>query len=686
MSSKSRKHKPSPQAPKHHGGAHTKVADPGPVESHSPSDPDELLVAPKGTSRFKFYVSMAIIVFTLITFVVPFALTGMFQADRGGEWVVRWEHPTEGTQVLTHQRLIAEKRALEVLFGMLAGSSPGLSDEQVAAFVIYDQLALDEGVAVPHDDFVAQVGSFVQRAGGLDEYRQALRQYNSKPLNFENTLRRMMRATRYQAMLAMVAAQPDLEEVERLYSEAHREYLVEYVEAPVDDFTDAAREQAPAGEELKAWFDALPEPDKARFKTQARATAELAGVFLGDDMVPPAGLLERYPPPDDLDPKRYYDQVNFTRFQLDEPTETGEFYAQYEDVQEVVAREAPVHHALQAWRADLAERLAAGAEIDLGAEAAELGVRYLPPDEPKTRSQWADKYLAEAATDEDATDEDATDEDATDEDATDEDATDQDATDEDAATDESEPSDAVANEWGNLYVAGQVFNAQENTFFTIVAHRDAMVFGRTTAKQPAELPPFDQIEDEARELWVERQRADLALAAFEALRDGFGERLEGDDLFLPTADAETFAAAAQAAGYEVLTLDWFDRSKPIRPQLDNGEPDPHIDARRFAVGRSAFYTEDAEVGLVAPAGLSGLRTKVFVARLAGEREGDVAKLGPADHERFVAQSAYESWIEFITEVMVPLVPRNVEPEEEGRNELVELFGLEFKQPEPEEGE
>ena len=174
-----------------------------------------------------------LIIITLITFVVPFAIQNMFSGSGGSDPVMRWSYPGLGEQELSYSDFTQEKRrlkdALDVLQG-LTGRRSNVEDEVTASFIIYDAVAQAEGVEISEESFKDELRQLATQLGGVPAYKQRVRDVHTSTLAFETTLRRILRGHRYQNMIAAVAGQPDPAEIERLYKDQHQEYTVEYVE------------------------------------------------------------------------------------------------------------------------------------------------------------------------------------------------------------------------------------------------------------------------------------------------------------------------------------------------------------------------------------------------------------------------------------------------------------------------
>jgi hypothetical protein len=100
------------------------------------------------------------------------------------------------------------------------------------------------------------------------------------------------------------------------------------------------------------------------------------------------------------------------------------------------------------------------------------------------------------------------------------------------------------------------------------------------------------------------------------------------------ADEATFARAVEAAGLEVGRRDWLDRMGSVLADPDRAEP-----AHAFLWGRRNEL--DLDVDRVPEPGVGPGGRVVYLVRVAGKREVDIARMTPQDYERYKLQTANE---------------------------------------------
>jgi hypothetical protein len=134
-----------------------------------------------------------------------------------------------------------------------------------------------------------------------------------------------MRINRYEALVEGVLATPAPEQLEKQWKDRNQEYAFDVIAVDVAASNDAAAAALPADPELKTWYDALPNKQRA-FQAEwkpERASAELLSWRVDGDE--PAMLLGKYPRPEGADleqlAKDYYKQFANVRFRRPGKTE-----------------------------------------------------------------------------------------------------------------------------------------------------------------------------------------------------------------------------------------------------------------------------------------------------------------------------------------------------------------------------
>ncbi|MDP6538380.1 MAG: hypothetical protein QF903_09040 [Planctomycetota bacterium] len=578
------------------------------VEPSAPPGPDDdAVIVPKGQSRLRFYLSFALVIFLLIIFVVPSALMGSLGAgnDQVGETYARWTGPDGTAAEFTYADFVGHKRALRILetsrilpflgFGQM---DPGL-DEDVARFLILEQVAADQGIRVTD----ASLASFIlQTWPDPEAYRAFVTNNVRQPAAaFEQALRRALVVRRLKSYLDYGASQPDPVGIERTWKARHQEIAFHIVRIAAADQEAEARTRL-AEVDLEAWFGALTESERAPYHTPRRWSAELAYIATGVEAAEGelAGLFEAYPRPEGEDAddlaRRYYEAFSHVRFRREEEDETLEgrdrLYLPFETVADACRREAPAYYSMVDWLADLNTRLAEGTileVVDLATEAAKLGLTFAPPEVERSLEEWRD-------------------------------------------ADEPFAGSLLAAAMNNREAGGLVP--------TVTVEEGALVVTRVGTVVEPELPPFEELRERASEAWVEQTRGEVALERLEAVRDALGERPEVEGTpFVPTADAAAFEAAATTAGFEVRYRDYQERSVPL-----TGDDEEADSITEFLRGALALY--GAEEGQVPAAELDREGAFAYLVRHSGSRDADLSGMTPAEYEsvqRLEMQVAMQSF-------------------------------------------
>jgi hypothetical protein len=389
-------------------------------------------------------------------------------------------------------------------------------------------------------------------------------------------LRRLMRVGRFRQIQMQAFSVPDPAAVEKLWLGRHQEYAFDYVEQPVSGLLDAARAEAPKGDDLKAWFEARPQGEKDAYKTKPTASAELAGLSMEGPWSADA-IFAKYPRPAGEDAEKmardYVDGFGFIRFPKVPTSRTDTNHQAYEDVKDKALAEAPVYNSLMDWVADMKKREAAGEKIDLAAEASALGLSYRKQAEPHDRDAWKDLGI---------------------------------------------------NFVGRITIE-RVFDpdAKPNELFAAIqVDEKAFVYGRDLEIHPSTMPEFSAIEASVTDKWAEQKARDLALAKLADVKKSFvPEATDPAATPVPAeADAAKFKEVVEAAGLTVQHRDWMERSTP--PQADEPRGDTYIRSTPL------LYTQK-ENRVVDPA-LNREGTVAYLVRVGGVRDADLAKMKPAD--------------------------------------------------------
>lgn len=596
---------------------------------------DELIVTKVGHSKARFLMILGLMVFTLIVFVIPGSFQSAFRSGSSiGETILSFRGPDGSTVERDWASFIDAKRRLDDFY-RVQGLRVDIEDDDVATFLVLDELARAEGIEVSNREVADAILTGFIRPGSKwgivrplqtkEAYEQTLAGWRIKAQRFEGTVRQVLRVERYKSFLSAAACWPEPTEIEASWKESHQEYAYEYVEIPSSAFEEAAAADLPADEELATWYEELPArrsvfDDEFR---QAKTAATLIGIRAGGDE-DGAGLLARYPRPEDEDPtelaRTYYDEVAHRRFVRPEPLEGVELaserlYFPFEEVQAEAEREAPLQRALVEWLQDLQNRMADGEEVDLAAEAAELGLHHEADGVAREHQEWVDHEL------------------------------------------------------GGPFVASALRSPGPNGLTdNVVTDKGGLFVGLVTETVEAGLPPFEEIRERVVEEWTKERAGELALEAAEQLREALLAQAEPapedeDDDADPAADAEpamvvsaeTFRSAAEAAGWTVGTRDWLSgytftsmdfqgQSFQIPESPLSKDPNGEEPANAYIAGQMAL--EDLPAGGLSEAGLANDGEHAYVVRSLGSRDPAAVRMSREDWDEARMQAFAEKAVEF----------------------------------------
>lgn len=577
---------------------------------------EEFVYVPRGKSRGTYIFILALMVFTLIMFVVPYGLTSLF-SPRGGadETFMTWEHPRLGAQSVSYTDFIGAKRELARYY--LGQPEEGrYDDESTAAFLVAEVLADEAGVEYGERDIGVLLG---QSFSSRDEYDAFLRARGFTPAEFERIARRILRVERYRGMLQMAAAVPSPSEVEEAWKERHQQYAFDAIGLEVEPLVAEASAEATDDEALRSWYEARPPRSGAFADDWREATAAVELVAWPVEDEPPAELLARYPLEGDAAvdaaqlARQYYDGNYHTRFVLEEPATDDEgnpkAFLTFEEAEEAALREAPVHRALGLWRDELATRLADGEELDLGTEAAALGLVFVPAGEPLPISTWrGEPAVPPADPDEDA----------------------------ESAGSEAQDEPAPEQPFAGRFVEDAIRRADAATGLSprVVVERGALVLTHKTAGAPAGPAPFEEVREEVVLEWSKERAGELAVERLEAAHEALAAEGETSEAGRPVVDQAAFEAQAVALGTTVQHRDWFD---PAARLPADAEPT----ALETYTRRSAMMLQ-LEEGEVSEPELDSAREHAWMLRGAGRREPPELDIEPREYQGMVQMATLQA--------------------------------------------
>ena len=619
---------------------------------------DDLIVVPKGTSRLRFILILALTIFVLVIFTVgdqvQSGFGGMFGGGGRNETYMTWTHPDSGEtyeidgldfqkrmQALDRLASVGAYRPLEARTDPRAR----VSSDDVAMYYINDRLASDAGIDVSD-------GEFRQRLRAIFGTSQVLQmqagRLGTTTAQLESDLREVMRGEKFRELLMMGISVADADAVREKWDEAHPEFSFEYTSAAAADFEEEARTSLPDDETLLAWYRELPINRQRAYYTEDKVVPELATVAL-DAGFDGTALLAKYPPGEDVDPetqaRSYYNLNSHIRFQR----------PQDEDEEEQDGDANPDGNGNPDGGDDepADENNEGGGEAE-GGDAAGEGDGSEDPQAPEEGDGTEDGAADEEASEE--TEEpqspylpfeevleickvEAPLNAALSEFMRDLKKRAEEGEEVDFAAEATalgltvvQPEDALSRTeieesegWGGRFIAGQLMFAQQGAWLPrVVLEERSMIVGRIKEKRAGAEPPIDEMRDALLDEWVKDRSKEVAVEKLEALRDAFGDRPaeEGAD-FLPTATSEEFAAAVTGAGFEVQQRDYLERLEIPGDDFDAASPaDLHI--------RGNMTYHGLEAGQVPAAVANAQGDTAFLVRLVDSRPAPMSEIKPAE--------------------------------------------------------
>ena len=619
--------------------------------------PDELLHAPKQTSKLRFALMILLVIVLLLIFGIPSGLRGLGAwRGKGIPAAFSWTSPVHGKIEVNELDLQLAYRDFSQAFQVdfLVYSSLGVTEKfdarGTARLLVLDQLAQDAGLVVTDSDLRDHLKSYLDTLRmPFDDYRRRVQQFGFDVAKVEETIRRALRIGRFLEISGYAAAVPDPAEIEKMWEREHVEFAFEYAALTPADMKETARVALPDEAGLRAWFDGLDEVAKKELETPEKRRADFA-IFKSIEETPAAALVAAFPPeppaegqpPPSADElaQDYYNRVFHRRFvkfvddapeghvhhDHDKPKRTE--FQPFEEVKERCLAEAPVYFALQRWLQALQGRKAAGETIDLAAEAAQYGLQFRALEKPLTREELtADPEL-----------------------------------------DDSQ-------------IASAVFEAAPDGgfHFVPVATKNALVISRAIERVEPVLPPFEEIQDKVVEKWIEPKAEELALSRLQSVWIGFEEfepPVKEDELMPPEpegkvhrhATADQFQQGLANAMLTVQKRDFLDRGAPADSDPLFEEP-----AHKYLVTRFDLYQMDE--GEVAEPQMARDKSAAYIVRVAGRREVPIDRMSKTQYDRYktnardlaVEERALKFDIPFL-EKNYGLVLRKAKEEEAGEKE------------------
>ncbi|MBL8860301.1 MAG: hypothetical protein JNL28_17460 [Planctomycetes bacterium] len=558
------------------------------------AEDDDVIHVPKGASKTRFIMTFLVVILVLTTFTVgPEVLDVLGGRDRSSKAFMTWKSPDGLVKSVSEKSFLEHKRSIAtVLRWAFPGADRDPSDEQTASFIAIDQSAAEAGIVISDDEVAKFIREVFQTT---DNYRGYCQSYRISTKDFEGMIRRTLRVDRYRDLLAQSYSIPDPAAIEKAWKGRHQEFMYDYVELPVATLVEEARAQAPQGEALKAWFDALSDVEKDAYKLKPEVSAEVVGISL-DGPFSGDAILAKFPRPADANLEaealQYHTDFGYARFPKQPTRESPTFAQPFESVKEQALMEAPIYHGLKTWVDGLLARQTAGETIDLAAEASELGLLYRKQADVRNFDAWKEmniSFVGKRTLE--------------------------------VIFDMDKPA-------GQLWPA---LSVDEKSF----------AYGRILESKPPRMPEFSEIEASVASVWADKEAKKIALARLESIRDAFGTRPDPADPmalpFQPQADEAKFAEAVTAAGLTVKRRDWRERMAPAPADEPPGE----------AYIRSNVGLTTMKENTVAKPEISRDGTTAYLVRVGGVRDPDLSKMKVDEFKQAAEQQVFQEQLTFI---------------------------------------
>lgn len=565
---------------------------------------DDLKV-PKGVSRTQFLVVVVLMIILLIIFIVPDALQSI-TSPRGDQNPVVTRFQLPGGKKVEWQAadVILGARRLESALGFDSFLAFGLGIEdlrnpdmaELERILILDELARASGVEVTDADLAGHLREMLSFSQSSNEnFKAVIRAQGLDQREIEESIRAMMRVTRFTQMVGFAGAVPAPKDIEKRWHEENVEYAYDYVALELASLKEEALVGLPDDAGLSAWFEKLPEGERAEFKSEEKRTAEVA-VFRDQESTNADALLAAFPEktPEGVEPtspedlaQQYYNRVFARRFAKLAPegsTEPAGFLTT-DEVKPQCLVEAPVYFALQRWLEDLNARKTNGETIDFAEEAAKYGLEHQNYVQGLTRAGF-------------------------------------------------ESTDGA----GEKDVAMAVFGTSpDGSFYAApTAARTGLYLVRTNSRLEPEPLPFEAIRSRLVDKWVEPELEKLAEKKLAALREGlesFTPPKKDEDAPPDTAkhwraSGDAFKSAVEAAGWAVARRGFLNRAGPATddPEHEN-EHHKTLFSQAYAFGLNNLEPDE-----VAAPGVDSAKKFAYLVRRADSREVPITKMSPTQYE------------------------------------------------------
>ena len=565
---------------------------------------DDLIVAPKGASRLRFFLTLAMVILILIIFVVADNLQSVLGGSgaAGDETTMTWTDPLSGdteaidgihyeqtSQLLNRLAELGLYRPDTLLYvdSTTRRRTVRVEDSDVTSFIVYEDMAIDAGIAISKKEHLDFLKLTMRESANL---AGAARRFAQSSQELENDIRRVRRVEKLKELLRSGTRLGDPDALVTDWQSDHPEFRFEYVELTGDPFIEGAQGEVPSNEDLLTWWREKPIFEQQQLWSPEATVPQIAWLDL-DGNYDGTALLEAFPRPEGVELDKlaevYYEGYKAVRFAnpVPEPAvdEDGallpdgdqpefEPHVPFTEVQETALAEAQLEASLRDLIADLQDKIVADDEVDLVAVAEQYGLQSFTAPQGMTR--------------------------------------------EDMAAEEA---------WGNQNLAQRLaFGAEGQLLGSVVIDGGKMYLGRVLERLPKAEPPVEEIAPSVSKRWVTSHALELATESLAGLAASMAEKPADhpqDEPWTPNVSAADFAASVQGAGYEVLEREWRERS-----EIPKAGYAAMSEAGRYLRNETPLLYE-MEEGQVAEAATS-IAGRAYLVRVAGKRLAPVEDLTP----------------------------------------------------------
>lgn len=573
---------------------------------------DDLIVAPKGSNRLRFILTLLLVLFVLVMFVVADLFTmviGGGARNRANPTFLTWHDPLNSEdEVVDAQQFDLTRRVLSQLASMglysppsaansNARSRPDVDDADVASFLVYEDLAEDSGIAISDREHVDALRLWFATGENL---RARASDYQMQAKELEEAIRRVRRVEKLKDLLKSSTRLADPDKMIAAWQESHTQHQFQYAVLTTDAASADAAATPPTDEELQTWWRTQPAGEQKQVYTEEKTVPQVAWLDLAGSF-DEAALVTAFPRPDGIDEEKlareYYDRYRAVRFLNPDPqpTEvTGDpdnakqmAFLEFEAVRDAALREAKIEAALADLLADLEQRVTVGETIDLGVEAARYGMESFTSPDPLTRAELV-----------------------------------------------------AAEGWGNQDLGQRLaFSAAGKLLGNVVVHGTRMYLGRVIERTARAEQPIEAIRDLVLKKWTTFRAGELTVERAKALVAALAEKPADhpeDQPWNPVVDAEAFSKALTDAGLTVVERPWLE---PRELPADSGPMPSDID-RFFQNEAAEFYT--LPEGAVGAPKRTLAGDKVYIVRHTGERPKPASELAAKDATMLPMMVRYEA--------------------------------------------